>query len=213
MVVQARARATREAIIVGAARVFDEQGYGNTSLSDVSERSEVTKGALYFHFKSKDELARAVIQEQHTLTVAAGNSIVRSDQSPLASMVLLCRVFGRQLLAEPVVRAGIRLSLEASAFGYSVKEPYQYWISTMESLAARAKANGDIRAEVDESELARYVVASFTGVQILANVLTRRQDLMQRIDEMWHLLLLGIVPPGRSVPSLGEDPDFALESS
>ena len=75
MVRQDRAKATREAIINGAAAVFEEHGYGSASLTQVSEAAGVTKGALYFHFKSKDDLARAVIEEQHRIAVAAGESI------------------------------------------------------------------------------------------------------------------------------------------
>src|SRR3546814_8902106 len=38
-------------------------GYANASLSEIIAESQVTKGALYFHFGSKEELARAVIDE------------------------------------------------------------------------------------------------------------------------------------------------------
>ena len=62
---QERARVTRATVIEGAARTFERLGYGNASLTDIAETAAVTKGALYFHFKSKEELAKAVIDEQH----------------------------------------------------------------------------------------------------------------------------------------------------
>src|SRR5689334_12795925 len=61
---QDRAERTRTAILDAAAAVFDERGFSGASLSDILTKAGVTKGALYFHFSSKEELARAVIEEQ-----------------------------------------------------------------------------------------------------------------------------------------------------
>ncbi|RKR30180.1 ScbR family autoregulator-binding transcription factor [Arthrobacter oryzae] len=193
MVLQDRAKATRGAIIIGAAAVFEEHGYGSTSLTQVSEAAGVTKGALYFHFQSKEDLARAVIEEQHRIAAAEGERIVAEDLPALTTMILMCRAFGLQLVHEPVVRAGIRLTFEATAFGAPVRGPYEDWIAVMEQLTGRAKTELQIRPSVDAGAFARYLVASFTGVQLVSGVLTGRADVMQRIEEMWEILLPGIL--------------------
>jgi AcrR family transcriptional regulator len=193
MVLQDRAKATREAIIAGAAAVFEEYGYGSASLSQVAEAAQVTKGALYFHFQSKEELARAVIEEQHRLVVADSEAILAEGRPALTTMILMCRVFGLQLVREPVVKAGIRLTLEATAFGQPVRKPYEDWITTMEHLADQGRKEGQIRSSVNPAALARYLVASFTGVQMVSDVLTGRADVIQRIEEMWAILLPGIM--------------------
>ncbi|MFP3836098.1 TetR family transcriptional regulator, partial [Chryseobacterium sp. SIMBA_028] len=64
---QQRAKDTRLAVIEGAANVFADVGYGTASMADITQRAQVTKGALYFHFTSKRELALAVIEEQHAI--------------------------------------------------------------------------------------------------------------------------------------------------
>ncbi|MGY2744197.1 ScbR family autoregulator-binding transcription factor [Arthrobacter sp. UYCu723] len=193
MVLQDRAKATREAIIAGAAAVFEEHGYGSASLTQVSDAAQVTKGALYFHFQSKEDLARAVIEEQHRIVVAESETLLAEDRPALPAMILLCRVFGLKLVHEPVVRAGIRLTLEATAFGQPVQAPYEDWIAVMKQLTDRAKGEKQVRSSVDSVALARYIVASFTGVQMVSGVLTGRADVMQRIEEMWSILLPGIM--------------------
>ncbi|WP_306926801.1 ScbR family autoregulator-binding transcription factor [Arthrobacter globiformis] len=193
MVLQDRAKATREAIIAGAATVFEERGYGNASLSQVSDAARVTKGALYFHFKSKEELAKAVIDEQHRIVVAESEGILGERQPALTTMILMCRAFGLKLVHEPIVRAGIRLTLEATAFGDPVTGPYEDWIATMEKLADQGQKERQIRSSVAPAELARFLVASFTGVQMVSGILTRRADVLQRIEEMWAILLPGIM--------------------
>ncbi len=193
MVLQDRAKATREAILAGAAAVFEEHGYGNASLTQVSDAAAVTKGALYFHFQSKEVLARAVVEEQHRIARADSEALLNEDRPALVTMILMCRAFGLQLVNELVVRAGIRLTFEATAFGPPMPEPYEDWIATMEDLADQAKKEGHIRSGVDPAALARFIVASFTGVQMVSDVLTGRADVILRIEEMWAILLPGIV--------------------
>src|SRR5262249_39937193 len=64
---QDRAERTRNAILEAAAVVFDERGFNGASLSDILAKAGVTKGALYFHFSSKEELARAIVEEQFSV--------------------------------------------------------------------------------------------------------------------------------------------------
>ncbi|UUL75520.1 hypothetical protein NG819_15140 [Pseudarthrobacter sp. Fe7] len=63
----------------------------------------------------------------------------------------------------------------------------------MEQLTERSKSELQIRASIDAGAFARYLVASFTGVQMVSGVLTSRADVMQRIEEMWEIVLPGIL--------------------
>ncbi|MGO4453528.1 ScbR family autoregulator-binding transcription factor [Arthrobacter sp. RAF14] len=194
---QQRAIETRSSVIEGASTVFERAGYGNASLSEIAIQSEVTKGALYFHFKSKEEIALAVIEAQHSRSRIAGEKVSSKGDQGLPTMMELCRVFGQQMLDDVVVRAGIRLTFEASAFDADVAGPYQDWIDTMTYLAAQAQEEGDVRRDVNAADFARLLVASFTGVQMVSNVLTGRGDLLERIRQMWAFML----------PAVATDPE------
>ena len=63
MVRQARSEATRRKIIDSAVDLINEIGYPAAGLGDIIERAELTKGALYDHFDSKEALATAIIEE------------------------------------------------------------------------------------------------------------------------------------------------------
>lgn len=54
---------TRERIQRVALDLFGEQGYDKTSLREIAERLAVTKAALYYHFKSKDEILQSVLED------------------------------------------------------------------------------------------------------------------------------------------------------
>ncbi len=50
---------TKEKIIETSLHLFSVKGYYNTSINDILEATQLTKGGLYGHFKSKDELWQA----------------------------------------------------------------------------------------------------------------------------------------------------------
>ena len=54
---------TRSALIDAARELFGNQGYGDTSTDEIVTRAGVTKGALYHHFRGKDDLFRAVFEQ------------------------------------------------------------------------------------------------------------------------------------------------------
>ncbi|WP_285115674.1 ScbR family autoregulator-binding transcription factor [Leifsonia sp. fls2-241-R2A-40a] len=197
MVKQVRAQVTREMIVAGAAAVFGRRGYGLASIADIATESGVTKGALYFHFPSKDELARAVIAEQHRRTMTASAAVIEEGRPGLETMVLLSVVLARQLLNDPVVHAGIRLTTDVSSFDPPVTEPYQDWLRTAEALFRQAADEGDLRPEIDPGMLAGVIVPAYTGVQLLSETVSRRADLMDRVRDLWTVLLPGIVPASR----------------
>ena len=195
MVKQERAQVTRETILSGAAAVFGRRGYGLASIADIAAEAGVTKGALYFHFPSKDELARAVIAEQHRRTMAAASEIVEQGLPGLETMVRLSTVLAHQLLTDPVVQAGIRLTTDVSMFDPPVTEPYEDWLRTTEALFRQAAGEGDLRGDIDPAMLASVVVPAYTGVQLLSETMADRADLLERVRDLWTVLLPGIVPP------------------
>ena len=54
---------TRTRIQQVALELFAEQGYDKTSLREIAERLDVTKAALYYHFKSKEDIARSLVED------------------------------------------------------------------------------------------------------------------------------------------------------
>jgi AcrR family transcriptional regulator len=61
---QAVAPGTRERIQDVALELFTEQGYEATSLREIAERLGVTKAALYYHFKTKDDIITSLVERQ-----------------------------------------------------------------------------------------------------------------------------------------------------
>ncbi|MCI6591259.1 MAG: TetR/AcrR family transcriptional regulator [Spirochaetia bacterium] len=64
-----------------AAKLFLEKGYENISLNDIIKNlGGLTKGAIYSHFKSKEETYQAVIYQMSASSDDAIEEIIKSDQ-------------------------------------------------------------------------------------------------------------------------------------
>jgi AcrR family transcriptional regulator len=205
MTQQARAVETRALIIRAAADVFGARGYGGSSLTEICAAAGLTKGAVYFHFASKDALALAVVDAQHARAIAMGAALRHSDQPGLHVLLRLTFELSEQLRNDPVTRAGIRLTMESSALSRPVVTPYEEWFVAIEMLLRRAIADGDVRPDADVAAAARFISPAYTGVQVVSNVLTGRSDLVQRVQEMWLIVLPSLVLPERW-PQLRELP-------
>ncbi|MFJ1863456.1 TetR/AcrR family transcriptional regulator [Streptomyces sp. NPDC088097] len=60
---QPRRGNTRQRIQDVALELFAEQGYEKTSLREIAERLDVTKAALYYHFKTKEDIIISVFED------------------------------------------------------------------------------------------------------------------------------------------------------
>lgn len=105
---QERAIETRRKLLVGAAQVFDERGYAGASINEIQERSGVTKGAMYFHFASKEEIARGVMAAQTEVPT----ELRSQPASPMQQVIDLTHELARRLRTDVLFRASIRLTVE-----------------------------------------------------------------------------------------------------
>ncbi|WP_439693087.1 ScbR family autoregulator-binding transcription factor [Curtobacterium sp. SP.BCo] len=190
---QQRAVATRAAIVEAAAGEFDVRGYLGTSVDGVAERAGLTKGAVYFHFASKADLAGAVIARQHEVSRAYGEAAAARGSTPLEVMMWMSQGLATQMIHEVVVSAGIRLSTEAATADVARQDPYTDWMQVTAELMRQGIAAGEVDPAWDPELIGRVVIPAYTGVQTVSDVLAGRDDLYERLRELWTVLLAAIV--------------------
>jgi len=101
---QRRRGNTRQRIQDVALELFAEQGYEKTSLREIAERLDVTKAALYYHFKTKEEIIVSLFED---LTKPIEELIDWGRQQPhtLATKQEIIRRYGQTLTdAAPLFR-------------------------------------------------------------------------------------------------------------
>lgn len=188
---QGRSMARRAVILGAASAIFDRVGFGTASLSQIAAEAGVGQGLIYFYFRTKEAIALAIIEEQNARTFAVMQEMY-DPGSPFATLIRASRGIGNLLLDDAIVRAGIRLSLEQGVFAEPTSEFYDQWIQGVIDAFTAADVAEELSTTVSPTKLGASVVATFTGVQLVSNVRTGRQDLMESLNTMWTLLVDGV---------------------
>lgn len=181
-----RTRRTRRRLLLAAATVFDAQGYRGAALSDILAVAGLTKGALYFHFRSKQALAEALLLEVCDSWMALVDQIGRQGVDPLWRLLLETDAYTARWMYDPLVRGISRAISEPD-----LREHRLAWLTGWEHATAerlaQAEAAGLLAANVDPVRAARAVVAMASGNHSLAD---GPDDLWTRMSESWE----GLVP-------------------
>ncbi len=77
-----RLRLSQQAIVAAASELFARNGFGATSLDDIGEALGVTKGALYYHVKNKEEILKLIFTMVLTLSEEPLRQIAEAEQPP-----------------------------------------------------------------------------------------------------------------------------------
>jgi AcrR family transcriptional regulator len=108
-----RAEATRAALVTAARRLFAQRGYAAVGTEEIVRRARVTRGALYHHFRDKDDLFRAVVEEvERELTERIAERAAAAADDPLGAMQAGAQAFLDASL-EPAVQRIILLDAPA----------------------------------------------------------------------------------------------------
>ena len=73
---------TKKALVDVAAERFTAQGYAGTSLDEIVAGARVTKGALYHHFKGKQDLFEAVFVEVEDAAASGSSAHIKAPRIP-----------------------------------------------------------------------------------------------------------------------------------
>jgi AcrR family transcriptional regulator len=190
---QARSEATRRKIINAAVDLFSEIGYGSTGLGDIIRRAEMTKGALYYHFDSKESLAMAIIEESSATLTEGFRSITESSAPALESIIHGLFVVADIVATDKVARSGAQLLRAFVESNEIVARVYNSWLAEMAAQVRRAEAEGDLRAELDPDALGESIVAAMLGAEVISQATSGSADLVQRVNRAWEIMLPAIV--------------------
>ena len=177
---------TRAKILMAAFDEIYQRGFQAASLSNILKNTNITKGALYHHFKNKMELGYAVVDEVIHTTLSANwiePLLDTDDPIPVIQQILLQS--GDQMTEEDV-RLGCPLNNLAQemspideGFRERIKAVYTEWQEAIEGACERGKLAGNIRQDADAKQLGVLFVATLEGCLGLAKSTQSLDVLMQ----------------------------------
>ncbi|MEU9129818.1 ScbR family autoregulator-binding transcription factor [Kitasatospora sp. NPDC048540] len=187
---------TRRRLVTAAAELFDRNGYANATLAQITGAARVTKGALYFHFGSKSELADAVREYGRTLLADSVDALAaRNNGSPLQTLIDSTHWLARSLREDPGLRANFRLSRELYGRESGHADFFQVWLTTSWALLDQARAAGELADDAGRTGPQTLLAAAVAGIEVLAATPMADDELAARVSALWTLALPALVTP------------------
>ena len=191
-----RADTTRQRLIAAASRQFARHSYSMVSLDDILAEAELTKGAMYFHFPSKQALALAIIDDLAEMSHAAVTELLARKMSGLETLIDLVCVRAVQDTQHDVARAGARLLDTLDNTAALPTTVWQTWIEFVTTLIQKAVTEGDVVDDHDPEDVAKMLVALWAGIRRISDV-DQPEHYLDNLQKVWILALPSFANPDR----------------
>jgi AcrR family transcriptional regulator len=192
---------TRQRLLQAAFREIHRSGFQSAGIDAILAATNVTKGALYYHFDSKETLGYAVVEEiVAKFTRDRWLRPMLSDGQPIDILIGVVR----RIPARPAdVRAGcplLNLAQEMSPldeqFRKRLESIFLDWQEGIATLLRKGQSQGTVRRDLNPDETASFLVAMVEGYATLAK---NAQD-----AKVWKAGIRNIVEWLRSLRALGK---------
>ncbi|MFF9815311.1 ScbR family autoregulator-binding transcription factor [Streptomyces sp. NPDC014006] len=195
MAKQERSERTLEKLTVAAAEQFALHGFVKSTLGGVSRAAGVTKGALFFHFPTKDDLADAVQKRGQDILEAMLTDLTYAEKSCLQVLVDALHALSGMLRSDPFIKAGVRIARERTAGSPAPMDFYPLWLDRLGQLLETARKDGELAADVPDLSARTLVTAVVCGVETLAWMGVSEDESHKWLGCLWELVLPVVASP------------------
>jgi len=172
-----KSEATRLTILQKAFELIYVNGYQTTSVDEIIATTQVTKGAFYYHFKTKDEMGLAIINE--LMIPSFKNTFIDPFQSVVNPLDAIYNLMYNLLIENESLK--VEYGCPASNFTQemapwnieftkALNQLSQQWENTMIESIEKGKENGIVKAGVNAKEVAIFVLSGYWGVRNLGKL-------------------------------------------
>jgi TetR/AcrR family transcriptional repressor of nem operon len=180
-------RSTRDAIVDAASRLILVKGYSATSIDDVLKDSSVGKGNFYYYFKSKEDLAYAILDR--VVRAFVDQTLEPCFSDPDRNRLTQIQCFLDHLVSVQRDSACVggclmgNLASELSdvheGFRARLAEVFGHWRTRLTTALADGQARGEVGKGCSPAAVAQFLVASLEGA-ILMTKLTKDIGVMEQ---------------------------------
>jgi TetR/AcrR family transcriptional regulator, transcriptional repressor for nem operon len=191
-----RSDTTRDQILRAAAHQFAQRPYYAVGLDDILAEAQLTKGAMYFHFRSKHALALAIVDEQTDGAAESVSNLLARKLSGLESLIDVSYLIAVGDITQDVTRASFNLLESVGRTEKLQTRLLGGWIQLMGEIAQRGIAEGDIVDQADPEDVGRLLVSIYVGMRQASN-LDEPVQLLTDFGKALSTVLGGIVQPDK----------------
>jgi AcrR family transcriptional regulator len=185
-----KADTTRQQILRAAAHQFAHKPYSLVSLDDILADAEVTKGAMYFHFRSKHALALEIVEYAAEIGRAGIDDVLARGLSGLETLIDSSYLIAIEDVGDEFARAGFNLLASIGRTDGLQTRVLAAWVAGFAAIARRAIGERDVIDGQDPEDIARALVSLHLGIRQTSD-LDEPERLFNDLEKAWLLILPG----------------------
>jgi AcrR family transcriptional regulator len=166
---------TRERLLQAGFREVHRSGFQSASIDTILAATNVTKGALYHHFESKEDLGHAIVEEivaklpRDRWLLPLHRS---KDKAPINALIGIVRAIPARPEDVkggcPLVNLAQEMSQLDEQFRKRLETIFRAWQEGIATALRRGQSQGTVRRDLVASETAGFLIALVEGYQVLA---------------------------------------------
>lgn len=200
---QARAAATRQRLIDAAVELFTDHGYFATGLTDITSRANVTTGAFYYHFSSKEALAMAIVDNAWPKVIAEVTRSLNAPSPGLEKVIVMTFRVSELMKRDKSVWIANHLSQAFGRLSIEGRCAFQEHVSKFIHCIADALGDADLREGVTPKQVGSLVWMALQGCHMLSDALMDSDSPAEQLRLSWSVGLRSMAPP-ESLPYFQE---------
>jgi TetR/AcrR family transcriptional regulator, transcriptional repressor for nem operon len=184
---------TREAILHHAGSLFNLQGYKATSLSNITEATGYTKGAIYRHFKSKEKLEEQSLVYLMGIMFEKLRTQIKERHTAGDKLKAIVRFFESYVTKSPI-KGGcplLNVAIEADDNSPHLRKRANMILETLKGSIVTILSNGikfgQIEKSIDKEYYATLIIASLEGAIMMSKLSRTSRDIrivIQHLEAM-----------------------------
>lgn len=189
-----KAERTTAYIIETVAPIFNKFGYVGTSMSDLTEATGLTKGAIYGNFENKEALALAAFEynrKQLLETIDAKLEAESKAMDKIFSLLDFYRqydVFSLPFGGCPVLNVGVDAQHNNKQLAAAVKETLKEIEGKIALVLETGQNQGELRLPVPPLQFAKQLYTMLQGAVAMASMTRDRKYLVNTVAYLEHLV-------------------------
>lgn len=174
---------TKNRIIIESSNLFNTQGYKSTSLSEITEASGYTKGAIYRHFENKEALEVESLEYMSKLVLKSLNDRIKNEANVFDKLNVLFDFFC-SYVNDPIVKGGcpllnaaIEVDETESILKYKAKSFLLLVKKSINKILINGVEHNQLKSDIDVELTSTLVIASLEGAIMMSKLSNTNTDL------------------------------------
>ena len=190
---------TKAKVLKEATNLFNTKGYKSTSLSDITDATGLTKGAIYRHFENKECLEIEAFQKMMQAIFVALNEKIKAQNNTRDKLFCVLNLF-QSYITNPLIIGGcplLNVSVEVDDTNLELKQKAQQALTvfrdSVERIIINGKTHKQVGALVNEKLVATIMISTLEGGVMMSKLQNSNSDIEIVVNHLKNWIVSDIL--------------------